>query len=534
MSAGLAERPADALVAQLAQALGDAAVSTDAGRLDLLARDVYRQGGLPLCCVRPVSVAALQQAVRLCAAAGVAMVPRGGGASYTDGYLLPAGGHVLFDLGALDHIEVDTDNAVVSVGAGTTWAALRERLAAQGLRTPFWGPFSGLVASVGGSVSQNAVSHGSGAYGISAPSVLAMDVVLASGELLSTGVASSTRHFGPDLTGLFTGDCGALGIKATLRLPLLAARRSFEALSFAFDDFSAFHTGLRAATLAGLDDEHFGLDVALSQGQIGKQDDLGSRLRIAAGVLRNAPNPLAGARQLARMAWAGTRVLTGGAYMLHFIVEGSSGAEARAKAASLRQLLAGSGHEITNSVPTFVRAMPFAPLNNTLGPGGERWVPLHGVLPHGAVAGFHAALARLYERRRETMQRLGVWTGAMFCGIGSTGLLYELAIYWRDARTAYHASVIDAASLAALPQHASHPEAAACVDELKRELVALYAEHGAAHFQLGRAYPYLPRLAPPARALVQALKNTLDPQGLMNPGALGLATGVPPAAGSTP
>jgi D-lactate dehydrogenase (cytochrome) len=306
----------------LFRSLGPGSVSTDAARLDLLSRDVYRQGGLPLCTVRPGDVAQLQQAVRCCAQAGVAMVPRGGGASYTDGYLVPGGGHVLFDLGGLDSITVDAANANVTVGAGVTWAALRERLAALGLRTPFWGPFSGLVATIGGSVSQNAISHGSGAYGLSAQSVLSMEVVLASGELLHTGASAATRFFGPDLTGLFTGDCGALGIKAAIRLPLLAARPHFEALSFAFDDFAAFHDGVQRAARAGLEDEHFGLDVALSQGQIGKQDDLGSRLRIAAQVLRDAPNPLAGMRQLLRMALAGTRVLTSGAYMLHFIVEG--------------------------------------------------------------------------------------------------------------------------------------------------------------------------------------------------------------------
>ena len=208
------------LAAQIAQEIGIDAVSTDAQQLDLMARDVYGHGGEPLCVVRPGSVEALQTAVRLCAQAGVAMVPRGGGVSYTDGYLLPSGGHVLFDMSGLDSIDVDVENALVTVGAGVTWAALREHLAAKGLRTPFWGPFSGLVASIGGSVSQNAISHGSGAYGISAQSVHSMDVVLASGELLSTSASEAVRHFGPDLTGLFTGDCGALGFKARMVAPL--------------------------------------------------------------------------------------------------------------------------------------------------------------------------------------------------------------------------------------------------------------------------------------------------------------------------
>jgi glycolate oxidase len=514
----------DDLVARLRSALGADAVATDAGRLELMAHDVYRRGAAPLAVLRPADVGALQQAVALCAAAGVPMVPRGGGASYTDGYLLARGGHVLFDLGRLDAIEIDVVNAVVSVGAGVTWAALKVRLDALGLRTPFWGPFSGLVATVAGSVSQNAISHGSASHGISAQSVLSMDVVLASGELLRTGITSATRHFGPDLTGLFTGDCGALGIKATIRLPLIAARRDFEALSFAFDDFASFHQALRQAALEGLEDEQFGLDKALSQGQIGKQGGLGERLRGAAQVWRAAPNPFAAARQLLRMLAAGERVLGGGDYMAHFIVEGANADDVRAKARRLRALALAHGREIANSVPGFVRALPFAPLTNILGPAGERWVPVHGVLPHRAVAAFHADLLALRARRREEMERLGVWLGTMFATVSSTGLLYEIALYWPDALTPYHHATLGDEQVGRVPAYAPDASAAALADAIKRELVDLLAAHGAAHFQIGRAYPYVERMDPQARALLRALKATLDPQGLMNPGALGLGS----------
>lgn len=514
-----------ALATRMAEAIGAESVSTEERRLDFLARDVFRLGGLPAVAVRPRTVAALQKAVALCADAGVAMVPRGGGTSYTDGYVYAPGQHVLFDLGALDSIEIDEANAVVTVGAGVTWAALRARLAEVGLRTPFWGPFSGLVATVSGSVSQNSISHGSGAHGISAQSVLSMDVVLASGELLHTGVTSATRFFGPDLTGLFTGDCGALGIKAAIRLPLIAAKTHFEALSFAFDDFAAFHAGMREVARQGLEDEHFGLDIALSQGQIGNQDDIGSRLTIAAEVFRSAPNVFAGVSQLLRMLAAGDKVLSGGAYMCHFIVEGASAAEAKAKAASLRELLAKHAHTIANSVPAFVRALPFAPLTNMLGPKGERWVPLHGILPHGKVQAFHEALQAFYAKRKAEMERMGVSNGAMFCAAGSTGLLYEIALYWRDAPTPFHENMIAADYLESLPKYSANAQAFAFVDTLKKDLMALYAEYGAAHFQIGRAYSYANRLEPQALALLKSLKAALDPNNLMNPGALGLGGG---------
>ena len=106
------------LKTKLTVALGAAAVSDDPATTAFMSNDVYRGGGTPAFIVRPTNLESLQSAVRICAAARIAMVPRGGGASYTDGYLLARGGHVLIDTGALDSIEVDVPNAVVTVGAG--------------------------------------------------------------------------------------------------------------------------------------------------------------------------------------------------------------------------------------------------------------------------------------------------------------------------------------------------------------------------------------------------------------------------------
>ena len=517
-----AQTTKESLHQQLCAAIGTASVFDDEALREFMGSDVYRVGAKPALVVRPTSTGALQAAVRCCAAAGVAMVPRSGGASYTDGYLHAAGGHVLFDLGAMNQISLDEANAVVTAGPGVTWAALRTSLAERGLRTPFWGPFSGLVATVGGSVSQNALSHGSGSHGLSAQSVLSMDVVLASGELLSTVPTPNTRHFGPDLTGLFTGDCGALGIKAAIRLPLLLRREHFEALSFAFDRFADFHAGVRAAQLEHLDDENFGLDIALSQGQIAKQDGVTAKARVAGDVMRAAPSKLAGLRQLAGMAVSGSRAMTAGGWMHHFIIEGADQSEAAAKAKRLRAVMAHHGREIANSVPGFVRTLPFSPLTNIVGPKGERWVPLHGILSHTDVLPFHDALLALYGSRAADMQRLGIWYGGMFSPVGSSGFLYEIALYWPDVLTSYHERMLDESFRSALPRYAENPAARDFIDQLKHDLIELYAEHGAAHFQIGRAYSYRKRLDPQADALLQAIKKQLDPRDLMNPGVLGL------------
>jgi D-lactate dehydrogenase (cytochrome) len=184
--------------------------------------------------------------------------------------------------------------------------------------------------------------------------------------------------------------------------------------------------------------------------------------------------------------------------------------------------MAAHGKEIPNSVPGFVRTLPFAPLTNILGPKGERWVPLHGILRHEDVVPFHVALEAFYAERADDMERLGIWTGGMFETVGSAGFLYEIAMYWPDVRTTYHEQALEKDFLAKLPSYPANPEARDYVAQLKKDLVALYAKFGSGHFQIGRAYPLRPSLDRRADALLVAIKAQLDPRNLMNPGALGL------------
>jgi FAD/FMN-containing dehydrogenase len=60
------------------------------------------------------------------------------------------------------------------------------------------------------------------------------------------------------------------------------------------------------------------------------------------------------------------------------------------------------------------------------------------------------------------------------------------------------------------------------VDEARAEAVSAFARFGAAHFQIGRAYPFAQTRQPETLAVLRALKAQFDPQGVMNPGVLGL------------
>jgi D-lactate dehydrogenase (cytochrome) len=491
-----------------------------------LASDVYRNHVTPRGVFRPDTVEALREIVVGAAGEDLAIHVRGGGVSYTDAHLPKSDASVVIDTGSLNRIvSIDEKDMTVTVEPAITWEKLDSELAKRGLKVPFVGTFSGLAASVGGTLSQNANGHGSNANGISADSVIALDVMTVDGELVRTGTTGSRdswgryRNYGPDLTGLFLGDVGTLGIKIAITLKLLRRRPSGETASFAFPTFEALHATMSSVAAMKIEEKSFGLDLALSQGQIAKQDT-GTMLGVAKGVWKSSPNAVAGVRSLVKMAVAGTRVLASAPYAAHFITDGFSQVEAQAKIAAIRAVALKYGREIANSVPTVVRAMPFQPLHNMLGPAGERWVPLHGLLPHSRVADFHKTFIGYVQSRHAQMAAKKVTIGAMFSSIGASTFLYEPALYWQDSLMEYHKRMMDPAYLAGLPRYTANPEGAALVEEMRMHIIELMHGHGAGHFQIGKLYPYARERDPGALVLLRAIKAQLDPRGLLNPGAL--------------
>ena len=76
--------------------------------------------------------------------------------------------------------------------------------------------------------------------------------------------------------------------------------------------------------------------------------------------------------------------------------------------------------------------------------------------------------------------------------------------------------------LAKLARHAENPEITELVAEARRGVIEVFTTVGAAHYQIGRTYPWLDSLDAPGRALIRAVKAELDPKGRMNPGVLDL------------
>ena len=519
------------ILQDLSVLLGDEHVVTDDAERRYFAMDVYNAREMPLAVIRPGTVEELQQAARIALRGGLALVPRGGGASYTDGYLPTTADSLLVDTSRLNRIiEINATDMYVTVEPAVTWERLNAALAKQKLRTPFWGPFSGLKATVGGSTSQNSASLGTGNHGLSAESVLSFDVVLGNGELLRTGSASIStstpffRWYGPDLTGLFTGDTGAMGIKARITLRLIRRPPKTGAASFGFDSFGGMAAGMSAVARLGVVADNYGLDPKLQQGQLTKTNT-SDAARAVWNVARDSSNPLEASSRLARMALAGKRFFGGFSHSVHYVVEGHSAAEVKTKLKLVRETMRPHGTEIANTVPTVLRSMPFIPMYSVLGVRGERWVPMHGIMPFSRVAEFRRRLMGLYEENASRMKELRVDTGAMFMTVSSNAFLYEPVFYWEDSRTAFHKRFMPQDYLKTLPEHDENPEGRALVAELRQKILDIFWEVGAIHLQVGKTYPYLRGRQPEAERLLRAFKGGVDPNNLMNPGALGL--GVP-------
>ncbi len=519
---------ASPLLSQLQGLLGTEHVLTDATERHFYSTDIYNSGPLPLAVARPGSAADVSQIVRLATAEGVAVVPRGGGASYTDGYVPAEPNSLMIDTSRMNQIvEINERDMYVVVQVGVTWAELNDALKTRGLRTPFFGPFSGLAATIGGSLSQNSVTWGTGVFGISGETPLGVEVVIGNGQVIRTGswgAANSVpflRSYGPDLTGLFMGDAGALGIKTAVSLRLMKRNEHVMGLSFGFRDFSSMAAGMEAAAKEGLNLTNFGLDPTLQAGQLGKAD-AATAMQSAAAVFRTSRNVFDGLKQVTSMAFAGRGFLKDANFSAHWIVDGIDDAACRAAVARLRAALQPHGAEVPPTVPTVVNAMPFMPLYNVRSPLGERWVPVHGLLPFSRVEAFRTDLQTYYAANEARMKALKVRWGAMFMTVGTNAFLYEPVFYWQDVTNITQERLMPTGYAETLPKFEDNPEGRKLVNEMKHGIADLFQKHGATHMQIGKFYPYMRGRHAETAQLLRELKKLLDPQRRLNPGALGL------------
>lgn len=220
------------LHAQLAARFGERLSLADA------VREQHGKGESPFPAAPPDAVVFarstedVQAVVTACAHHRVPVIAFGAGSSL-EGQLLATRGGVCLDLSGLDRVErVDAADFSATVQAGVTREQLDAALRGEGL---FFPVDPGAHASIGGMVATRASGTNTVRYGTMRENVLALTVVTADGELVRTGSRAVKSAAGYDLTRLFVGSEGTLGIvtEVTLRLFPLPQAVSAAVVGFA-------------------------------------------------------------------------------------------------------------------------------------------------------------------------------------------------------------------------------------------------------------------------------------------------------------
>jgi glycolate oxidase len=219
---------------KLRAALPDGVVVTDADAVQKYRYDWSRDAsaGTPAAVVRAESAEQVQVAVRWAASHRVPVVPRGAGSGLSGGSSAVDGGIVL-SLERMTAVEIDPLCQVAVVEPGAFNQDVKAAAAQEGLWYPP-DPSSFEICSIGGNVATNAGGLCCVKYGVTTDYVLGLDVVLADGTLVELGGKRIKDVAGLSLVKLFVGSEGTLGVvtRAILRLVPTQGARSTMVASF--------------------------------------------------------------------------------------------------------------------------------------------------------------------------------------------------------------------------------------------------------------------------------------------------------------
>jgi glycolate oxidase len=175
------------------------------------ATDASEHKHRPDAAVWPTSTAQVSEILKLANKASFPVVPRGAGTGLV-GLAVAVQGGVVLDMGRMNKIlEINIEDRLVVVQPGVVYAALEKALSPHGFFYPP-DPASGRVCTLGGNVATNAGGIKGAKYGTTKDYVLALEVVLPDGKIMRTGSRCMKTSSGYDMTRLFVGSEGTLGV----------------------------------------------------------------------------------------------------------------------------------------------------------------------------------------------------------------------------------------------------------------------------------------------------------------------------------
>ena len=247
-----------AAIAEIKALLGDR-LSTSASIIDLHARDEAHSPDAPPDAVAfPENTGEVSEIVKICHRHGCPVIPWGVGTSL-EGHALAVRGGITLDMGNMNKVlDVFPEDLCATVQPGITREELNVELRATGL---FFPVDPGANATIGGMAATRASGTTAVRYGTMKDNVLAMEVVLADGRVIRHGSKAKKSSTGYDLTRLFVGSEGTLGVITELTLRLQGQPEATAAAVCEFPDaenavnavITAVQMGLPMARIEFLD-----------------------------------------------------------------------------------------------------------------------------------------------------------------------------------------------------------------------------------------------------------------------------------------
>ncbi|HEX7279426.1 MAG TPA: FAD-binding oxidoreductase [Solirubrobacterales bacterium] len=486
---------AEALPQALVDAVGDENVftseedrlrhATGCGYADLARLRNGALGAAPDAVVMPRSAAALQRVLEVCAAEGVAVVPFGGGTSVVGGVEPLRGGHgrlISLDLGALRDVVVDERSLTARLGAGLRGPEAEAALGRQGLTLGHF-PQSFEYATIGGFAATRSAGQASSGYGRFDALVSSVRLLAPAGELSTLETPHTAA--GPALRELVVGSEGVLGVipDVTVRVRPAPPVRRYEAwMAESFESGAEIVRSL--AQGPGLPQVIRVSDEEETEGTLALNGPRGLSGRLFGGYL-------------------GVRRRRGGALMI-VGYEGDEESTARSRALGVRALRSGGaaylGQAAGNAWEHGRYQGPY--LRDTLMEMGAMVETLETSHAWSCFGELHEAVG---EAIRGALGAQGT-PGLVFC---------HLSHAYADGASLYFTFISRARRGAELEQWAA----------VKRAACEAIVAHGGTithHHAVGRDHaPYMDaEVGRTGLEVLRAVKEQLDPAGIMNPGKL--------------
>ena len=225
-----------AAISELQSLLGERLTVSKSDR-DIHGRsEVYYAPMPPDAVAYPETTQEVSALVKICAKHDCPVIPWGTGTSL-EGHALALKGGVTVDFSRMNQVvEINAEDMDVRVQPGITRMALNEELRATGL---FFPVDPGANASIGGMAATRASGTTTVRYGTMADNVMGLEVVLADGRIIRTGSRARKTSAGYDLTHLFVGSEGTLGLITELTLKLQGQPEAISAGICAFPDMDS-------------------------------------------------------------------------------------------------------------------------------------------------------------------------------------------------------------------------------------------------------------------------------------------------------